>query len=36
MYDGEEIDSFVNGIPSDKYDYIYSQYGYDYGIQKSK
>lgn len=36
MYDGEEIDSFVNGIPADKYDYIYSQYGYDYGIQREQ
>jgi len=33
-YDDDEIISLPLGIPTDKYDYIYNQYGYDYGIEK--
>ncbi len=36
VYDDEEIASFPMGIPYDQYDYIYSQYGYEYGIQKNQ
>ena len=36
VYDDEEIASFPLGIPNDQYDYIYSQYGYEYGIQKNQ
>ncbi len=34
-YDETEIISYPNGLPKDKYDYIYSQYGYEYGIEKN-
>jgi len=36
LYDDDEIVSMPLGIPTDKYDYIYSQYGYEYGIEKSQ
>lgn len=36
MYDDKEIVSLPLGIPTDKYEYIYSQYGNEYGIQKSQ
>ena len=32
--DDDEIVSMPLGIPTEKYDYIYSQYGYEYGIEK--
>jgi len=35
-YDDDEIISLPSGIPTDKYDYIYNQYGFDYGIQKAQ
>ena len=35
-YDEEEIMSYPEGLPSGKYDYIYSQYGYKYGISKKQ
>jgi len=34
LYDDDEIVSMPLGIPKDKYDYVYSQYGYEYGIEK--
>jgi len=36
LYDDDEIVSIPLGIPTDKYDYIYSQYGYEYGIEKAQ
>lgn len=36
LYDDDEIVSMPLGIPKDKYEYIYSQYGYEYGIEKSQ
>jgi guanylate kinase len=36
MYDNDEIISFPQGIPENQYKYIYSQYGYDYGISDSQ
>jgi len=36
MYDDKEIISMPLGIPTEKYDYIYSQYGYEYGIERSQ
>jgi len=36
LYDDDEIVSMPLGIPTDKYDYIYSQYGYEYGIEKAQ
>ena len=35
-YDDDEIISIPSGIPRDKYDYIYNQYGYEYGIEKAQ
>ena len=35
QYDGDEI-SCKNDISFDEYDYIYSQYGYKYGIQRKQ
>jgi len=34
QYDDEEIISYPDGFPENKYDYIYSQYGFEYGIEK--
>ena len=36
QYDEEEIVSFPDGLPEEKYQYIYSQYGYEYGIEKAQ
>lgn len=36
QYDETEIISYPDGLPKDKYDYIYSQYGYEYGIEKKQ
>jgi len=36
QYDEEEIVSYPNGLPTEKYQYTYSQYGYEYGIEKSQ
>lgn len=36
QYDESEIISYPEGLPKDKYDYIYSQYGYEYGIEKNQ
>ena len=34
QYDEDEIVSFPKGLPKDKYQYVYNQYGYKYGIEK--
>jgi len=35
-YDDDEIISISSGLPKEKYDYIYSLYGYEYGIEKAQ
>ena len=35
QYDDEELEYYLNGLPT-KYDYVYSQYGYEYGIEKAQ
>ena len=36
QYDETEIVSYPDGLPKEKYEYIYSQYGYEYGIEKKQ
>lgn len=35
-YDDIEVISYDSGIPKDKYDYFYSQYGHEYAIDKNQ
>ena len=35
QYDDEELEYYLSGLPN-KYDYVYSQYGYEYGIEKAQ
>lgn len=35
-YDDMEVISYPSGIPRDRYDYFYSQYGYEYAIEKKQ
>ena len=35
QYDNGELVSFPNGLPA-QYDYVYGQYGYEYGIEKNQ